>query len=183
MRKCNTCQHIKRAEIDRRLAAGEPVTRIARAYKLNPSSLDRHRNNCLGLPSSNKIMKEVARGTAALACLPSSLKLNAAYSELLGRIDKIVDQAAQEGSLKTALAGLSSVRQTLDSLARLAVLDRSNDAQSKDAASKSGDLDLTQIAERLIKHFDHEPELKARIAQALLDLDDEQMEDDHEQAA
>jgi hypothetical protein len=32
----------------------------------------------------------------------------------------------------------------------------------------------TQIAERLIAHFDHEPELKARIAQALLEVDDEQ---------
>ena len=33
---------------------------------------------------------------------------------------------------------------------------------------------LTQITERLIKHFDHEPELKARIAQALVEIDDEQ---------
>jgi hypothetical protein len=29
-RKCGTCQHIKRAEIDRRLAAGEPGSQIAR---------------------------------------------------------------------------------------------------------------------------------------------------------
>ena len=35
-------------------------------------------------------------------------------------------------------------------------------------------VDLTQIAERLIEQFDHEPELKARIAQALLEVDDEQ---------
>jgi hypothetical protein len=34
-------------------------------------------------------------------------------------------------------------------------------------------VDLTQIAERLIKHFDHEPELKARIAEALMEIDDE----------
>jgi hypothetical protein len=35
-------------------------------------------------------------------------------------------------------------------------------------------LDLTQIAEHVLKRFDHEPELKARIAQALLEIDDEQ---------
>ena len=48
-RKCGTCQHIKRAEIDRRLAAGEPGGQIARDYDLNPSSLHRHRTNCLEL--------------------------------------------------------------------------------------------------------------------------------------
>jgi hypothetical protein len=39
---------------------------IARDYDLNPSSLHRHRVNCLGLSSSNAIMKEVARGTPAI---------------------------------------------------------------------------------------------------------------------
>jgi hypothetical protein len=58
-RKCSTCQHVKRAEIDRRLAAGEPGNQIAHDYDLNPSSLHRHRSNCVGLSSSNKIMKEV----------------------------------------------------------------------------------------------------------------------------
>jgi hypothetical protein len=53
------------------LPAGEPGNQIARDYDLNPSSLHRHRVNCLGLSSSNVIMKEAARGTAAIACLPS----------------------------------------------------------------------------------------------------------------
>ena len=35
-------------------------------------------------------------------------------------------------------------------------------------------LDLSQIAERLILQFDREPELKARVAQALLEVDHEQ---------
>src|SRR5215831_5717893 len=48
-RKCGTCQHVKRAEIDRRLAAGKPGSQIARDYDLNPSSLHRHRVNCLGI--------------------------------------------------------------------------------------------------------------------------------------
>jgi hypothetical protein len=114
-RKCGTCQHTKRAEIDRRLAAGEPGNQIARDYHLNPSSLQRHRVNCLGLSSSNAIMKEVARGTAAVACLPSKDELNNAYFELQARIDQIVTQAEQQGSLAVAIAG--STRSDIRSIA------------------------------------------------------------------
>jgi hypothetical protein len=172
-RKCGTCQHIKCAEIDRRLAAGEPAYQIARDYHLNPSSLHRHRINCVGLSSSNEIMKEVARGTAAVTCLPSKEALNNAYFELRERIDQIVNQAEQQGSLAIAIAGLNSIRHTLDSLMRLAGYDRPIGAQVNVAVQTNVNVELTQITERLIQHFDHEPELKARIAQALLEIDDE----------
>src|SRR5439155_25617595 len=118
-RKCGTCQHIKRAEIDRRIAAGEPGGQIARDYDLNPSSLHRHRTNCLQLSSSNAIMKELSRGTAAVACLPSKDELNRAYFDLRPRIDQIVRQAQQQRSLQVALSGLNSVRQTFDITSRL----------------------------------------------------------------
>src|SRR5215468_1549408 len=173
-RKCGTCQHIKRAEIDRRLAAGEPGNQIARDYHLNASSLHRHRVNCLGLSSSNAIMKEVARGTAAIACLPSKDELNNAYLELRTRIDQIVSQAEEQGSLAVAISGLNSIRHTLDSLSRLAGYDRPIGSQVNVAVQTNLNLDLSNIAERLIKKFDHEPALKGRIAQALLEVDDEQ---------
>src|SRR5437879_1561694 len=115
-RACRTCQHLKRPEIDRRLAAGEPAARVARDYDFNPSSLHRHRVNCLKLGSSNAIMKDVARGTAAVALLPSKEALSGAYFELRARIDEIVAQAEQQGSLAVALTGLNSIRHTLDSL-------------------------------------------------------------------
>ena len=172
-RKCSTCQHIKRAEIDRRLAAGEPGNQIASDYDVNPSSLHRHRSNCLRLGSSNAIMKEVSRGTAAVACLPSKDDLNSAYFELLTRIDRIISQAEQQGSLPVALSGLNSVRHTLDSLSRLAGFDRQG-TQVNVAVQTNVQFDLAQIAERVIQKFDGEPELKARIAQALLEVDDEQ---------
>src|SRR5437899_10472892 len=119
-RKCSTCQHIKRAEVDRRLAAGEPGNQIARDYDLNPSSLHRHRVNCLGLSSSNAIMKELARGTAAITCLPSKDELNDAYYESRARIDQSVSQAQEQGSLAVAISGLTSIRHTPDSLTRRA---------------------------------------------------------------
>ena len=129
-RKCSTCQHIKRAEIDRRLAAGEPGNQIAHDYDLNPSSLHRHRTNCLGLASSNVIMKEVSRGTAAVACLPSKDELGSRLFRPAGQIDQIVSQARAQGSLQVALSGLNAIRQTLDSLSRLAGFDGSKDRRS-----------------------------------------------------
>ena len=171
-RKCTTCQHVKRAEIDRRLAAGEPGNQIAADYDLNPSSLHRHRINCLRLGSSNSIMKEVARGTAAVACLPSKEDLSGGYFQLRTQIDQIVSQAKEAGSLQIALSGLNSIRQTLDSLSRLSGFDRQG-TQVNVAVQNNVNLDLRQIAERVITRFDREPELKARIAQALLEVDDE----------
>ena len=171
-RKCSTCQHVKRAEIDRRLAAGEPNNQIAKDYQISPSSLHRHRANCLGLASSNAIMKEAARGTAAVACLPSKEDLNRSYFDLLDRIDEIVAQAKAEGSLKIALSGLNSIRQTLDSLSRLSGFDRQG-TQINVAVQTNITVEVRAIAERLIKEFDHEPELKARIARTLLETNNE----------
>ena len=173
MRHCRTCQHLKRPEIDRRLAAGEPAAQIARDYELNPSSLYRHRVNCLKLGPSNAIMKETARGTAAVALLPSKETLSGAYFDLRGRIDQIVAQAQAEGSLSVAISGLNSLRQTLDSLSRLAGHDRAGSTEVNVAVQTNVGLDLTKIAERLIGRFDHEPEVKARIAQAVMEMDDE----------
>jgi hypothetical protein len=172
-RPCNTCQHLKRSEIDRRLAAGEPVAQVARDYDLRLSSLHRHKTNCLKLASSNQIKKEAARGSAALALLPSKETMGGAYLELQTRIDQIVAQAEQQGSLNVAISGLNSIRQTLDSLARLAGHLQPASTQVNVAVQTNVNVGARQIAERLIQQFDNEPELKARIAQTLLEEDHE----------
>ena len=106
-----------------------------------------------------------------MALLPSKETLSGAYFELRDRIDQIARQAEQQGSLKVALAGLNSIRQTLDSLARLAGHDG---ADVNVAVQANVHVDVSQIVERLIAHFDHEPGMKARIAQALMEIDHEQ---------
>jgi len=171
-RSCTACQHLKRPEIDRRLAAGEPVAQVARDHELSASSLHRHRTNCLKLASSNLIKKDAAQGTAAVALLPSKENLSDAYADLRTRIDQIVAQAEQQGSLAVAVSGLNSLRQTLDSWARLA--GHTQAAQVNVAVQTNVNVDLARIADRLIAHFDHEPDLKGRIAQALVEMDDEQ---------
>jgi hypothetical protein len=84
---------LKRSEIDRRVAAGEPTARVARDYQLSPSSLHRHRVNCLRLGSANAIKKDAARGTAAVALPPSKETLSGAFTELASQIDEIIAQA------------------------------------------------------------------------------------------
>jgi hypothetical protein len=171
-RSCKTCNHLKRPDIDRRLAAGEPAAQVAHDYDLNPSSVHRHRANCLGLASANAIKKEAARGTAAMAMLPSKEDLGAAYLDVGKRIDEIVAQAQKEGSLKVAIAGLNSIRQTLDSMSRLAGHDRA-DTNINVAVQTNVSLNVAMLAERLMARFDHRPEIRAEIAQALLEIDDE----------
>jgi hypothetical protein len=173
-RPCSTCQHLKRPEIDRRLAAGEPVAQVARDYDFNLSSLHRHKTNCLKLGSSNQIKKEAAQGSAAVTLLPSKETLTDAYADLRAKIDEIVAQAQQQGSLNVAISGLNSIRQTLDSLARLAGHLQPASTQVNVAVQNNINVGVVQIAERLIQKFDDEPELKARIAQALLEVDHDQ---------
>jgi len=170
MRPCNTCQHLKRPEIDRRLAAGEPVAQVARDHDLTVSSVHRHRANCLKLGSSNDIKKEAARGSAAVALLPSKETLSSAYAELQVRVDQIVEQAQQQGSLHIAISGLNSIRQTLDSLARLAGHLQPASTQVNVTTQTNVDVGVVQITERLIQAFDHKPELKAQIAQVLMEV-------------
>lgn len=95
-----------------------------------------------------------------------------AYFELRSRIDLIVRQAEQQGSLPIALSGLNSIRHTLDSLSRLAGFDRQG-AHVNVAVQTNLSVDV-KLVERVIARFDHEPKLKARIAQALLEVDHEQ---------
>lgn len=65
-------------------------------------------------------MKEASRASVALASLPSRDQLGQAYGSLCTRIDEIVQEARGAGSLTIALQGLNALRQSLDSLARLA---------------------------------------------------------------
>ena len=87
------------------------------------------------------------------------------------RINQIVKQAEQEGSLEVAISGLNLLRQTLDSLSRLVGYDRPIDTQVNIAVQNNVKFEIADVAERLIQAFDHEPELKGRIAQALLEMD------------
>src|ERR1700736_96099 len=98
-RPCVTLQHIHLAEINRRLAVGEPQAHIAAVYGINPASLYRHRVKCAALPPTAAVTQAATRGTVALASLPSRDEIGSAYDALRVRIDQIVAQAEAQGSL------------------------------------------------------------------------------------
>ena len=172
-RKCSTCQHIKRAEIDRRMAAGEPGGQIARDYDLIDRACTGIEPIAWKLASSNVIMKEVSRGTAAVACLPTKGRTSTGlFRPGEPGSTRSSRRPSSRGSLQVALSGLNAIRQMLDSLSRLSGFDRQG-SQVNVAVQTNINLNLAKIAERVINKFDQEPELKARIAQALLEIDNE----------
>ncbi len=116
-------------------------------------------------------MKDVARGTVALASLPSKDELNHGYATISQQIGEIIADAKRQGSLSVALKGLGALKQTLDSQMRLAGHDRPIDTQINVAIQNNVNIDVDRLVERLIAKFDHKPELKAEIAQALLEVD------------
>jgi hypothetical protein len=164
-RPCATCHHIKRSEIDKRLAAGEPVKAVAREFGLNFSSLNRHRVQCVMLPTSNKINREASQGTVALANLPSRDELGFAYEHLRIRCDAIATKAEAAGSLSVALAGLKEVRSTLDSIVRLA--GHAAPSPATVAVQINNNFDADAMFRRLLSKLDDAPEARARVAQAL----------------
>ena len=80
------------------------------------------------------------------------------------------------GSLQIALSGLNSIRQTLDSVSRLSGFDRQG-TQINVAVQTNVQVEVRAIAERLIKAFDHEPDIKARIARTLIEQNHENGEE------
>ena len=69
--------------------------------------------------------------------------------------------------------GLNSLRQTLESHARLAGHIGAATAQVNVAIQNNVSVDVVRITEQLTNEFDKEPDIKARIARAMARLDDE----------
>ncbi|HEX3341343.1 MAG TPA: hypothetical protein VHT68_19450 [Pseudolabrys sp.] len=144
------------------------MAQVARDYDLTASSVHRHRVNCLKLGSSNEIKKEAARGTAAVALLPSKEDLNSVHLGIIARIDEVIAEAKRNGSLQIVLNGLNSIRHTVNDLARLAGHLQPASAQvNVPVQNINVTVVARQVAERLIQEYDHEPEHKARIARVL----------------
>jgi hypothetical protein len=98
---------------------------LGREFGLGRMSLHRHRLKCIGMPPANSpeiidARREPSRATAALAMLPDREELGAMYLDVRERLHVIIEQAEKQGTGAISVAGLNAVRQTLDSLSRLA---------------------------------------------------------------
>jgi len=120
-RQCSICLHPNRASIDRRLAANETVRGLAKELGVPKSTLQRHKSLCAGLKAPTiEEGREPTRGTVALALLPSKETMAERYDALGARIDEIIEAAKGSGSLMVAIQGLGQLRQTFDSISKLA---------------------------------------------------------------
>jgi hypothetical protein len=98
-------------------------------------------------------MKEAARGTVALASLPSREELGTAYGDLRARIDETVQQAQDAGSLAVAIQGLNALRQSLDSLSRIA----GHDAKTAPQVTVDVSLHTNAAVQAILTAIDIEP--------------------------
>ncbi len=120
-RPCFVCTHPNRVTIDKRLASNDPVRQIAKELGIPKSTLQSHKNRCTGLKELTPLERtEPTRATIALATLPSKEEMANKYADLGARIDQIIAAAEGSGSLMVAISGLGQLRQTFDSISKLA---------------------------------------------------------------
>ena len=168
-RTCTICSHPRRAEIDRRLTKGETPLQLAADFSVPKTTLYRHKKECAGLTNDAREKQiEAARGTVALASLPSRDELGGMYRNLGDRIDGIVAQAEKAGSLAVAVQGLNSLRQTFDSMSRLA----GHDVPAPAQVTLNVELGISKAVESLIAALGTQPAPdQLRMLEAIVDGD------------
>jgi hypothetical protein len=106
-RQCLVCQHERKAEIDRDLAANTAIPTLTAIYRVSEDSLLRHKRN--HLPQA------VAKAEAA--------QEESRADDLLGQVDRLKNKAVSlllkaeaAGDYRTALAGIREARACLELL-------------------------------------------------------------------
>src|SRR5208283_3610018 len=146
-RQCSICLHPNRASIDRRLAANETVRGLAKELGVPKSTLQRHKGLCAGLKAPTiEESREPTRGTVALALLPSRETMAERYEALGTQVNQIITQAQASGSLMGAIQGLGQLRQTFDSISKLA----GHTTPAAPQVNIGINIDASSIAEKLI---------------------------------
>jgi hypothetical protein len=111
----------------------------------------------------------VARGTAAVALLPSKETLSGAYFDLRNRL--IRSWRRRKPKARSRLRFPASTACGRGS--RLGGHVGSGGAHLNLAIQNNVNVSVARIGERLSRKFDRQPEIKAQIAQAFLEMDDE----------
>ena len=105
--RCTICYHSARTRIDSDLIAGQPLSEIARNYKVSTSAAHRHRHRHLVGPMADaaKMRKE------AMTQLGGDLLTK--VSEIEFRARAILNAAEAAGSLTGQLGALRELRETI----------------------------------------------------------------------
>jgi hypothetical protein len=135
---------------------------LAKELGVNKSTLQRHKSLCAGLKMPTvEERREPTRGTIALATLPSKEDMAGRYDLLGQRIDSLIAQAQKSGSLMVAIQGLGQLRQTFDSISKLAGHTMPQPSQVNIGIN----IDASSIAEKLVLAIGKTPPTPRRLEQ------------------
>lgn len=112
--RCGACLHRQSGAIDAAIRAGEPATRIARAYGLSRYVVGRHRDAHLGPVAM------VSPTSASFVDPDTSVEaLDRRLVALQSILTDAVDQAVRTGKTSALLGASRELRATIESVARL----------------------------------------------------------------
>ncbi len=108
-RTCTICRHLQRESIDAKLLNGEPLRGIAKHTATSPTALWRHRRD--HIPQSLTRALELSESEHDLSVLEQ-------VEALRDKALDIMQEARQQGDLRTALAAVAQTRGLLELLWR-----------------------------------------------------------------
>jgi transcriptional regulator of acetoin/glycerol metabolism len=113
-RVCTICKHPKRDEIDKALISGESLRGIARRFKVDDSSLDRHKSDHL----AQRLLKaeEVKEKLSAKALLEQLESLHARTLTTLDKAERGKDKANTLKAIHQARENLKLMAQIVGEL-------------------------------------------------------------------
>ncbi len=145
-RKCRTCQHPRRDEIDRLLVSGRAYQTIADGFGLAATSLKRHARSHLPAVLGQAREAEVVASADDLLSQVTSLKT---------RMLALLGQAERAKDVRAAVLACREIRENIELLARLLIererrrQEEADERQGEAAATNVFTVDLKQITEAL----------------------------------
>jgi hypothetical protein len=142
-RQCVVCVHPKRDEINRKLLeVGASPSKVAAAYGLAHSSVDRHKRNHLKVSSV-----AVSEAANARVVIGYAHKLYERSVAVLDRAEAILaSPKAGPGSVQAAASSVREVRGSIELLAKLVVTD---EPTREDTQNAWLDAQLTEAVQRM----------------------------------
>ena len=145
-RHCLICGHKGLRELNKGLVAGGTLQTVAKNYGVAVTSLQRHRIQCLGIPRAADAVNVSAKLADIRAKLPKADEIGDFYAVLRGQLAEIVDDALVKGQAMMAVTAIDKIRLNLDSVSRIAGLDRRSDPP----APLHVNVDLGSLVDRLV---------------------------------